>query len=97
MTLTQNRSLFAVSLIALALSGILVILGGYRRHLELKVAAGQAEVAALQEELNRGNMSQRLAANIVQDLAPLAGRPDVQTLLARYGITVNRNAPPSNP
>ncbi len=95
MTHSQHRWLVMVSLFSLVAALAVVGLASTRRYLEWRMASDQARLALLQEEVNRGVMSRQVSANILQDLAPLAhSRPDLQNVLARYGVTVrSTNAP----
>jgi hypothetical protein len=90
MTLSQHRWLVTVSLFALVAALAVVALASFRRYLEWRLVSDQAQLAILQEEVNRGVMSRQVSLNILQDLAPLAhSRPDLQDVLARYGVTVS--------
>ncbi len=94
MTHSQYKLLLGSSATSLILALLLVVLGFYRAHLESGVVAQQEALAKVQADVNRGMVSLRTANSIVQDLAQIsANKPEVQALLARYGVTVKHNSP----
>jgi hypothetical protein len=92
MTPTQQRWLITLSATAAALAFALAALGVWSRILESQAQTRQRTLAQLQDDINRGQASEKVFLSIVQDLAPVAGKSDVQALLGRYGIKVAPNS-----
>ncbi len=81
----RQSGILILSVISLGLAGTLLTLGILNHQMETRLAGRQAELNRLQAEINRGITSQRLAQNILQDMASMAnGKPDVQKVLSRY-------------
>ena len=92
----MNRSHSWTLFISAALSVLLgITLFCYQLHnhrIETDLLADQRKLGGFQDELNRAEISRRVTQNLVQDLAPLAPqKSEVQSLLARYGITLKKN------
>lgn len=88
MTPTQQRWLITLASTAAALAFALAVLGVWSRFLEHQTFSRQRTLAQLQEDINRGQASEKVFVNIVQDLAPAANKAEIQALLGRYGIKV---------
>lgn len=88
MTPTQQRWLVTLASTAAAIAFALAALGVWSRILESQALSRQRTLAQLQEDINRGQASEKVFLSIVQDLAPIANKSDVQALLGRYGIKV---------
>lgn len=88
MTSTQQRWFITLASTAAALAFALVALGVWSRLLEHQTLMRQRTLAQLQEEIDRGQTSEKIFLNIVQDLSPAAHKPEIQALLGRYGIKV---------
>ncbi len=88
MTSAQQRWFITLASTAAALAFALVALGIWSRILEHQTFLRQRTLAQLQEEIGRGQTSEKVFLNIVQDLSPVAHKPEIQALLGRYGIKV---------
>jgi hypothetical protein len=91
MTIGQFKIVLAATSLSLFLALFVSVTGLYNRHLEQVINKKVAEANTLQAEINKGELSQKLAQNIIQDLANIsANKPDIQGLLARYGVTLSK-------
>jgi hypothetical protein len=88
MTPNQQRWLVTLAATAAALAFALAALGVWSRFLEHQTFSRQRTLAQLQEDINRGQASEKVFLGIVQDLAPAANKAEIQALLGRYGIKV---------
>ena len=94
MTRPQYLFLLICALLSFALGATLLTFHFMNQRAEVDLVAEQAKLAGFQEELNRGEISRRLTLSIAQDLSAFASqKPEIQHLFARYGITLNKNAP----
>ena len=92
MTRSQYWLLLLLSFISFALAATLLGLHFQNQRAETGLNADQTKMTKLQEELQRGEISRRMVQTIAQDLSVLAAqKPEVQNLLARYGITIRKN------
>ena len=97
MTRPQYLLLFICALISFGLAVTLLSLHMVNQRAEASLGVDQAKLAQLQEEFNRGDVSRRLVQSIAQDLSGMvAQKPELQSLLARYGITLKKNAQDPN-
>ncbi|MCC7518796.1 MAG: hypothetical protein IT578_06385 [Verrucomicrobiae bacterium] len=93
MSPAQQRWLITLASTAAALAFALVALGVWSRILEHQSLSRQRELAQLQDDINRGQASEKVFLGIVQDLAPIAHKAEIQALLGRYGIKVAPTPP----
>jgi len=92
MTRPQYWLLLLLSFISFALAATLLGLHFQNQRAETSFNADQMKLAKLQEDIQRGEISRRMVQSIAQDLSVLAAqKPEVQSLLARYGITIRKN------
>jgi hypothetical protein len=92
MTRPQYLLLLVCSVIALVLGATSLTLHCLSQRAETNLTADQLKLARQQEEINRGEVSRRVIQNLIQDLSGIAQKPEVQNLLARYGITLRKNS-----
>ena len=98
MTRPQYWLLLIFAFCSFILGATLVGIHLRNQRAEADMVAEQTKLANFQEELNRGEISRRLTLSIAQDLSGLISqKPEIQHLFARYGITLNRNAPEPKP
>lgn len=98
MTRPQYLLLMICALLSFALGATLLTFQFMNQRAEADLVAEQTKLAGFQEELNRGEISRRLTLSLAQDLSAfLSQKPEIQHLFARYGITLNKNAPEPKP
>lgn len=87
----RNTLLSISAALGLALSFMMAGLRIYNGYMDQKLVSSQMELNSLQAEIHRGQLSQRLLQNLINELAPLAAtKPELQSLLARYNITLSK-------
>lgn len=92
MSRAQYWTLTAFSILGFVLGVMLLFFGFYNQSVEKDLTANQNKVARLQQEAAQGELSRRVLENVVGDLSAISGqKPEVQSLLSRYGITVRKN------
>jgi HAMP domain-containing protein len=97
MSRSQHWTLLIFALSSFIFAAALVALHFQNQRIESKVLADQNKLSSLQDEIGRGEISRRVTQNVVQDLSGLASKkPEVQNLLARYGITLKKNSSEAN-
>ncbi len=83
-------------MVSLSLALALLALNLYQQHVETNLALKQTELNDFRTEINQGTISQRLVQGFVEDLTPMAeNKPEIQSLLTRYGVLIKKNNPPS--
>ncbi len=93
MTHARYVAIFTSAIVSCVLAAALLILGIFSRQTERRVRMRQVEFNSLQDEINRGAASRRIAQNIIQELVVMApNKPNIQSLLARYGITASKKS-----
>lgn len=89
MKLTQFYLTVALGAICLILSIVIFALGQSNTRL-------QAEFQVQQQEVQKGNVSQQIGTNIINDLGALAmSNPKIKDLLARNGINISQAPTPA--
>jgi hypothetical protein len=93
MNRAQQLLILICAVISFGLGAALLILHVSNQNAENKLMDAQGKLAKIQEDLNRGEVSRRLVQNIVNDLSTMsASKAEVQSMLARYGITLRKNS-----
>lgn len=89
----QRLLVLICAIISFGLGVALLSLHLVNQRAEANLLADQTKLARLQEDLSRGEVSRRLVQNIATDLSGMAAsKPEVQSMLARYGITLRKNS-----
>jgi len=98
MTHARYVAMLVSAMVSCVLASTLLVLSIFNRQTERRVRMQQVEFNNLQNEINRGAASQRVVQNIIQELITMApNKPNIQSLLARYGIVTNKKSSSSNP
>ena len=98
MSSARYAALLTSTFLCALLAAMLLILGLYNRQAQTRLQGTQAEVNALQDEVSRGSLAQRYVQDILVGLSEMSEKkPAVQSLLARYGVTIKPRTGPENP
>ena len=97
MNRAQHLLILISAIISFGLGVALLTLHLLNQRAETMLIADQVKLSRLQDDLRRGEVSRRLVQNIAGDLSGMAAsKAEVQSMLARYGITLRKNSPDSN-